>query len=292
MKKLHSFLSSCRSPDTSLITMAIPPNHPLSKARELLTKELGSAENIKSDTNRRAVKEAINKLRTRLESISQTPKNGLLLFSGKVGQKTLVVSITPPKEVLSSFYRCQKSFETIFLEEKEPDTSETFGLVVINGESVLFGMQKGSRLHILQKTKVDLPKKHRRGGQSALRFNRLREEKRHNFLKKAAEGAKTCFLQDNIPNCSGLILAGTANLKNELKNLLDPRLKVLRIVDTSYGEEAGLKEAVRYSADILAETSLIREKKILENFFLKLANSSGACYGVKKCGRCTRKRSP
>lgn len=281
MKKLHSFLSSCRSPDTSLITMTIPPNHPLSKARELLTKELGSAENIKSDTNRRAVKEAINKLLTRLESISQTPKNGLLLFSGEVGQKTIVVSITPPKEVLSSFYRCQKSFETIFLEEKEPDISETFRLVVINGESVLFGMQKGSRLHILQKTKVDLPKKHRRGGQSALRFNRLREEKRHNFLKKAAEGTKTCFLQDNIPNCSGLILAGTANLKNELKNLLDPRLKVLRIVDTSYGGEAGLKEVVRYSADLLAATRFGREKKILEIFFLKLARDSGACYRVK-----------
>jgi peptide subunit release factor 1 (eRF1) len=31
---------------------------------------------------------------------------------------------------------------------------------------------------------VDLPKKHGRGGQSALRFARLRMEKRHNYVRK------------------------------------------------------------------------------------------------------------
>ena len=34
---------------------------------------------------------------------------------------------------------------------------------------------------------VDLPKKHGRGGQSALRFARLRMEKRHNYVRKVAE---------------------------------------------------------------------------------------------------------
>lgn len=34
---------------------------------------------------------------------------------------------------------------------------------------------------------MDLPKKHGRGGQSALRFARLRMEKRHNYVRKVAE---------------------------------------------------------------------------------------------------------
>jgi peptide chain release factor subunit 1 len=33
---------------------------------------------------------------------------------------------------------------------------------------------------------VQLPKKHGRGGQSALRFARLRLEKRHNYVTKVA----------------------------------------------------------------------------------------------------------
>jgi hypothetical protein len=38
---------------------------------------------------------------------------------------------------------------------------------------------------VLHKFTVDLPKKHGRGGQSALRFARLRMEKRHNYVRKA-----------------------------------------------------------------------------------------------------------
>lgn len=37
---------------------------------------------------------------------------------------------------------------------------------------------------VLHKFLVDLPKKHGRGGQSALRFARLRMEKRHNYVRK------------------------------------------------------------------------------------------------------------
>ncbi len=36
----------------------------------------------------------------------------------------------------------------------------------------------------MHKFLVDLPKKHGRGGQSALRFARLRMEKRHNYVRK------------------------------------------------------------------------------------------------------------
>jgi peptide chain release factor subunit 1 len=39
-------------------------------------------------------------------------------------------------------------------------------------------------LKVIHKFGVDLPKKHGRGGQSALRFARLRLEKRHNYVRK------------------------------------------------------------------------------------------------------------
>lgn len=44
---------------------------------------------------------------------------------------------------------------------------------------------------------VDLPKKHGRGGQSALRFARLRLEKRHNYLRKVAELAVQFFITND-----------------------------------------------------------------------------------------------
>lgn len=55
-----------------------------------------------------------------------------------------------------------------------------------------------------------------RGGQSALRFARLRMEKRHNYVRKVAEVATQLFITNDRPNISGLILAGSADFKTEL----------------------------------------------------------------------------
>ena len=57
----------------------------------------------------------------------------------------------------------------------------------MDGNGSLFGTLCGNNREILHKVSVDLPKKHGRGGQSALRFARLRMEKRHNYVRKIAE---------------------------------------------------------------------------------------------------------
>ena len=54
---------------------------------------------------------------------------------------------------------------------------------------------------MLHKFTVDLPKKHGRGGQSALRFARLRMEKRHNYVRKVPAPAhrKCAFAEQETP---------------------------------------------------------------------------------------------
>ena len=63
-----------------------------------------------------------------------------------------------------------------------------------------------------------------RGGQSALRFARLRMEKRHNYVRKVAEVATTLFITNDKVNIAGLILAGSADFKTELSqsDMFDP----------------------------------------------------------------------
>lgn len=59
-----------------------------------------------------------------------------------------------------------------------------YGFIVMDGNGSLFGTLCGNTREVLHKFMVDLPKKHGRGGQSALRFARLRLEKRHNYVRK------------------------------------------------------------------------------------------------------------
>jgi len=69
-----------------------------------------------------------------------------------------------------------------------------------------------------------------RGGQSALRFARLRMEKRHNYVRKVAEVATQLFITNDKPNIAGLILAGSADFKTELSqsDMFDPVRKLPR----------------------------------------------------------------
>jgi peptide chain release factor subunit 1 len=94
----------------------------------------------------------------------------------------------------------------------------------MDGNGALFGTLQGNTREVLHKFTVDLPKKHGRGGQSALRFARLRMEKRHNYVRKVAEVATTLFITNDKPNISGMVLAGSADFKTELSqsDMFDP----------------------------------------------------------------------
>ena len=116
----------------------------------------------------------------------------------------------------------------------------------MDGKGTLFGTLAGNTRDIVYKFNVDLPRKHRRGGQSALRFSRLRDEKRHDYVRKVAELAMQHFITNDKVNCTGLVLAGSADFKTELSrsDMFDQRLaaKVIKVVDISYGGENGFNQ--------------------------------------------------
>jgi len=139
---------------------------------------------------------------------------------------------------------------------------------------------------VLHRLTVDLPKKHGRGGQSALRFARLRLEKRHNYVRKVAELSVQFFITNDKANVSGLILAGLADFKTELagSDMFDQRLqvKIIKIVDVSYGGDNGFNQAIELSGEVLQNVKFIQEKKLISKYFEEIAQDTGKiCYGVK-----------
>ncbi|ODV96839.1 hypothetical protein PACTADRAFT_1425 [Pachysolen tannophilus NRRL Y-2460] len=155
----------------------------------------------------------------------------------------------------------------------------------MDGNGALFGALSGNTREILYKFTVDLPKKHGRGGQSALRFSRLRDEKRHNYVRKVAETAVQYFITADKVNVSGLVLAGSADFKNELSksDMFDNRLqaKIVKIVDISYGGENGFNQAIELSAEALSNVKFIQEKKLITQYFDEISQDTGKfCYGI------------
>eukprot|EP00531_Pseudo-nitzschia_arenysensis_P007653 CAMPEP_0116132070 /NCGR_PEP_ID=MMETSP0329-20121206/9352_1 /TAXON_ID=697910 /ORGANISM="Pseudo-nitzschia arenysensis, Strain B593" /LENGTH=463 /DNA_ID=CAMNT_0003626561 /DNA_START=108 /DNA_END=1499 /DNA_ORIENTATION=+ len=286
VKKLIKNLEAARGNGTSMISLIIPPGDQISRVNKMLSDEYGTASNIKSRVNRLSVLSAITSTQQRLKLYNKCPPNGLVMYCGTVitedgKERKVNIDFEPFRSINTSLYLCDNKFHTEDLNELLID-DQAFGFIIMDGNGCLYGTVQGSSKEILHKFSVDLPKKHGRGGQSALRFARLRLEKRHNYVRKVAELATQLFVPDGQkPNVQGIVLAGSADFKSELmrSDLFDMRLSkiVVKMVDVSYGGENGFNQAIELSADSLANVKLMKEKKLLQKYFDQIAQDTG-CY--------------
>lgn len=290
VKKLIKSLMMARGNGTSMISLIIPPGDQVSRVSKMLADEYGTASNIKSRVNRLSVLGAITSVQHRLKLYTKVPPNGLVVYCGTIvtdegKEKKVNIDFEPFKPINTSLYLCDNKFHTEALTALLADDNR-FGFIVMDGNGALFGTLQGNTRDVLHKFTVDLPKKHGRGGQSALRFARLRMEKRHNYVRKVAETAVQLFISNDKPNISGMILAGSADFKTELSqsDMFDPRLqaKIIKLVDVSYGGENGFNQAIELAAESLANVKFIQEKKLIGKYFDQISQDTGKfCFGVE-----------
>ncbi|CDS40430.1 eukaryotic peptide chain release factor subunit [Echinococcus multilocularis] len=289
IKKLIKSLEAARGNGTSMISLIIPPKDQVTRIAKMLAEEYGTASNIKSRVNRLSVLSAITSVQQRLKLYNKVPPNGLVVYCGTIitedgKEKKVNIDFEPFRPVNTSLYLCDNKFHTEALNALLTDDSK-FGFIIMDGSGTLFGTLSGNTREVLHKFNVELPKKHGRGGQSALRFARLRVEKRHNYVRKVAETAVQLFITNDKVNVEGLILAGLADFKTDLSQsgMFDPRLqaKVLKIVDISYGGESGFNQAIELASDTLAGVKFIQEKKLIQRYFDEISQDTGKyCFGV------------
>merc|ERR1712070_455955 len=289
IKKLIKSLEAARGNGTSMISLILPPKDQISRAAKMLADEFGTASNIKSRVNRLSVLSAITSTQQRLKLFTKVPPNGLVIYCGTIltddnKEKKVNIDFEPFKPINTSLYLCDNKFHTEALQELLESDSK-WGFIVMDGNGCLFGTLAGNTREILHKFSVDLPKKHGRGGQSALRFARLRLEKRQNYVRKVAEVSAQMFITNDKCNVEGIVLAGSADFKNDLhaSDIFDNRLvaKGLKTVDVSYGGENGFNQAIELSAEALANVKFIQEKKLISTYFEQISQDTGKyCFGI------------
>lgn len=295
IKKLIKSLELARGNGTSMISLIIPPKDQISRISKMLADEFGTASNIKSRVNRLSVLGAITSVQHRLKLYAKVPTNGLVIYCGTIvtdegKEKKVNIDFEPFKPINTSLYLCDNKFHTEALTALLADDNK-FGFIIMDGNGALFGTLQGNTREVLHKFTVELPKKHGRGGQSALRFARLRMEKRHNYVRKVAEVATQMFIANDKVTTAGLILAGSADFKTELSqsDMFDPRLqgKIIKMVDISYGGENGFNQAIELAAESLANVKFIQEKKLIGRYFDEISQDTGKyCFGVDDTLKC------
>lgn len=287
LKKFIKELELYRGRHTELVTVYIPAGYELNKITNHLFQEQGTAANIKSSATRNNVQTALEKMMQHLRLYKRTPENGLAVFSGNVaereGQEDFKVwSIEPPVPLKTRIYRCDKEFVLDILREML-ETKEVYGLIVMDRREGDIAYLKGKTIVSLTKTKSNVPGKTRAGGQSAHRFERLRDDAARDFYKKIAMMAKDEFLGNK--NLKGIIVGGPGPTKYDFINYITTELKnkIIAVKDLSYTGDFGLQELVDRSQDVLAEEEIASEKKIMGRFFEMLAMNPGkVSYGMEE----------
>ena len=289
LKRLLEELREVKGMGTELVTVIIPPDRQVSDVRQQLGNEAGQARNIKSNTTRKHVIDAIESASAALSPRKDAGKFGIALFTGhvivgnnKTRMKTYVFD-DPPEPFTSFRYRCDSRFEITQLEEMLIDRT-AYGLLVVDRGEGAYGLASGKRVHIQDHITSLVPSKHRQGGQSQQRFERLIEEAADKFFKKVTERACEYWLP-MLPDLKGVIVGGPGATKDYVVDNGYLHHEIQKIVkrplfDVGYSNESGLRELVQNAGNLMDQIELDEERDLVDKFLREIMQAHPkATYG-------------
>jgi len=293
LRKMLEDLSDQSGRGTELISLYVPPKKALHEVINNLREEQGTADNIKSDLTRTHVVDALSRVIQRLKLYKTSPEKGLVMFcgalpppgGGPIGSEIIkLFEIEPPKELQTFLYRCDDHFHVDILKDMLKDDN-MIGFLAIDAKDAGWGLLRGDKLDVLSETSSGVAGKHRQGGQSARRFERLREMELNEYYNRVAHTTREYFI--DIYPVKGLIVSGPGPTKENFikENYLEYRLQnnILATLDCSYAGSEGVREAFVKAHDVLTDYRMVEEKKFVDKLFNDIHFSRGlATYGLNE----------
>lgn len=293
LKRTLNTLARKEGRGTELVSLYVPPGKAISDVLNTLRDEYGTASNIKSTTTRKNVMDAIVKVQQRLKLFKEPPEKGLVIFCGAIPQngagseRIETYVIVPPEPIHIYLYRCDARFHTEYLQEMLRE-KETYGILLVDSQNATLATLQGRRLEIVRELTSGVPGKTRAGGQSARRYERLRDMRLQEYFTRVGQHANETFLP--IENLKGIILAGPGPTKYDFEKgeFLNYMLKgkIIDTVDTAYVEEQGVKEVVEKAPEVMRKVRYIEERKIVQQFLYEVGHDTGKItYGEEQVRR-------
>ncbi len=295
LRKIINALANKEGSHTELITIYVPPDKQISDALNLLRNEYGTASNIKSNVTRKNVLDAIIKAQQKLKLFKDPGEKGIVIFTGALPQegggpgteRMESYVIVPPEPIKIFLYRCDSRFHTEHLQEMLRE-KETFGIILVDASQATIATLQGKRLDIIRQMHSGVAGKTRAGGQSARRYERLRDMQLNEYFTRVAGHANEILLP--IDTLKGVILGGPGPTKYDFEkgDYLNYQLKnkIIDVLDTAYVEEQGVKEVVEKAPEIMKKVRYIEEKEIIQKFLYEVGHDSGfITYGESEVRR-------
>jgi peptide chain release factor subunit 1 len=217
---------------------------------------------------------------------NKLPENGLAIFAGNISEEEgrddiKLWMISPPEPVKVKLYWCGQTFKTEPLKDIARE-KEIYVIVCLDKSEATIAIIAGKSITIKEHLDSLVPGKTRAGGQSSVRFSRVRDNLLTLHFQKVAEHLRNVIGDMEI---KGIILSGPGPMKDKFYNEgylpNDTMKKVIGLVDTAYTEMQGIRETLERGKDLIQQAEITRELNLLKEFFVRLSRGRGeVVYGI------------
>jgi peptide chain release factor subunit 1 len=156
---------------------------------------------------------------------------------------------------------------------------EDYGLLLIDSQEARLFLVRSGSAEEREKRSIDLMNKHKKGGWSQMRFNRLHKGAIKAFLAQVVQDLQSLDLQE----IKGLVVAGPGEAKGQLVEMLPSswKSKVLGVVDASMQEASN--NLMRLSSEV-AGSEHSREKSLAEELKEAVFKGRPSAFGLREVG--------
>lgn len=176
-------------------------------------------------------------------------EKGFGLLAGLTNEGEMIELFLPARPSPYKVYRCDNKFHLDLLRDCLDEETFLGHLCLISGKDCRIYRLSDKTRTLLTSLQVDLVKRQRKGGQSSVRFARLAEESRHNYVVRVADKL--------LPLPRPIVIDGSREMCTDLYNYLVQRggfyLLPDQITPEQYLLDLSKQDETKIVADILTD---------------------------------------
>jgi peptide chain release factor subunit 1 len=186
------------------------------------------------------------------------------------------------------FYRVGAEVEPIVVWDSSPfllplarlkGDYEDYGLLLLDSQEARLFLVRSGILEEKDRAKIDLMNKHKKGGWSQMRYNRLRRGAIKSFLTQLIDDLQS---HEDLPRMRGLVVAGPGEAKHQFVEMLPSALKdkVLGTVDLDMETPAG--DLLKRGDEISRNEMLADSKSLAKRLKEAVLRGEPTAYGLSE----------
>lgn len=212
-----------------------------------------------------------------IKSFKVIPENGIAIFCGQTDTADVSEVLNPPLPIKYRYYRCSEYFHVEQI-ERLYQTHDVIGYVVMTGTGALFATKTGPKVSKLRTIKAQLMTNTRRGGQSANRIARIRDEARETYYNKVMEGCLRL-----LSSCKSVFIGVTGEFKAAIQTRLesdsrwDTPVQYTKVSDSRLDQS--LSELIEQSVDLIEGINRKQVQQQFDELYILITTTSLCVFG-------------